>query len=512
MKRTFPVFSLSAGLRLLAVVAVAIAAYHQLIPADVAIGMALLGEVTNLDTLKARLTELHDISAGITAKADAEKRDLTVEEQTELDSVMNEFDSVESDIKRRERIANQATRLAEPEPRRTPVNQVAPNGANPGGSVQPTPVARMTPSNGLQHTVLSTHQERNRGGFTNLGEFALAVRGANINPSGMDYRLQNAALSTSSSEAVGADGGYAVPAAWRAEIMSMVDAEDSLLSVTDVNPVSGNNMTYPMDETTPHQASGGIQVYWDGESDTITQSKVQLKTLDIKLHRVTALVPMTEELLEDAPALGAYVTRKTGEKFAFKITDALFNGTGVGMPLGVMNAPCKVAVGKETSQTDATVHADNIVKMMARMPAKSFAKAGWYINQDVLPQIMKLGFAITTASGTAAGAGALYLPPNGLATSGPYGTLLGRPIVVTEACAALGTQGDIVLGDFSKYLSVVKTGGIKTDVSIHLWFDQNIMAFRFVMRMNGQPWLSAPIARKNGSNTLSHFVTLASRP
>ena len=53
---------------------------------------------------------------------------------------------------------------------------------------------------------------------------------------------------------------------------------------------------------------------------------------------------------------------------------------------------------------------------------------------------------------------------------------------------------------------------MRADTSIHLWFDQNTTAFRFVMRMNGQPWLSAAIARKNGSNTLSHFVTLASRP
>ena len=34
---------------------------------------------------------------------------------------------------------------------------------------------------------------------------------------------------------------------------------------------------------------------------------------------------------------------------------------------------------------------------------------------------------------------------------------------------------------------------------------------RFVLRMNGQPWLSAAIARKNGNNTLSHFVTVATR-
>ena len=73
-----------------------------------------------------------------------------------------------------------------------------------------------------------------------------------------------------------------------------------------------------------------------------------------------------------------------------------------------------------------------------------------------------------------------------------------------------GTVGDVILADLSKYLSAVK-GAVKADTSIHLWFDQNTTAFRFVMRMNGQPWLSAAIARKNGSNTLSHFVTVATR-
>jgi len=208
--------------------------------------------------------------------------------------------------------------------------------------------------------------------------------------------------------------------------------------------------------------------------------------------------------------MSGYVTSKAGEKMAFKVNDAIINGTGVGQPLGIMNAPCTVSVAKVTSQTAATFHADNAVAMMARMPAQSFGNSVWLINQDVVPQILKLGFAVTTAAGTAAGAGALYLPPNGLANQSTYGSLLGRPIIVTEACATLGTVGDVILADLTKYLSVVK-GSMKADVSIHLWFDQNVSAFRFVMRMNGQPWLSAAIARKNGSNTLSHFITLATR-
>jgi HK97 family phage major capsid protein len=462
----------------------------------------------NIEQLKARLAELHEISKGITAKADAEKRDMTVDEQTELDKVQAEFDQVDADIARRERIVAQEERLAAPAASRRTAPELIDNASAP--RVAPTNVDR----SGLRNTRLSTVEERQRWGFQNMGEFCRSVRNAVVNPSNMDPRLvQNASLSTYGAEGVGADGGFAVPPEWRSEIMRLVAAEDGLLARCDQQTLSGNSITFPVDETTAWQSSGGIQTYWDSEAATISQSKPQLKDLTVKLHRLTALVPVTEELLDDVPAMSSYVSGKAGDKLAFKVNDAIINGTGVGQPLGILNAPCTVTQTKVSSQTATTFHADNAVAMMARMPAASFARSIWLINQDVMPSILKLGFAVTTATGTAAGAGTLYIPPQvggGLAQATPYGSLLGRPIVVTEACASLGTLGDVILADMTTYLAAVK-GGIQADTSIHLWFDQNTTAFRFVLRMNGQPWLSAPITRKNGSNTLSNFVILQAR-
>ena len=471
--------------------------------AQIVAGAFFNGPTDSIPTLKARLTELNEISIAIQAKADAEnKRDLTPEEQTELDAVMSEFDDVEASIRRRERIQAQADRLGDPSPRAVPPTAVT--------NVSATVVAPQ-PRDGLRNTRLSTVEERQRWGFRDMGEFAISVRSAVLNPAGMDQRLiQNAALGTYGSEGANADGGFAVPPEWRAEIMRLVDGEGALMGRTDQQTISGNTITFPTDETTAWQTSGGIQTYWDSEAAAMTQSKPALKDLTLKLHRLMALVPVTDELLADAPAMSGYVTSKAGEKLAFKVNDALINGTGVGMPLGVMNAPCRVSVAKESSQTAATFKGVNAAKMMARMPAQSFGNSVWLINQDVLPQVLQLGFVVSTADGTSAGAGALYLPPNGLAGTSAYGSLLGRPIIVTEACQTLGTVGDVILADLTKYLLAVK-GAIKSDTSIHLWFDQNTTAFRFVMRMNGQPWLSAAIARKNGSNTLSHYVTLDTR-
>ncbi len=454
-----------------------------------------------LAELKARLAELSETSGAIQNKADAEKRDLTADEAKELDACMAEFDEVSDSIERRKRIISQATRLSAPEPRVT--KPVAVASADP---VQVTNVAR----DGLQNTRLSTHEERQRWGFRNIGDFAISVRNAVLNPSSIDSRLTNAAASTYGAEAVGADGGFAVPPEWRSEIMKMVDAEDGLLGMTDVQTIGSNSITYPVDESPAWASSGGIRAYWDGEAATMTQSKPALKDLTVKTHRLTALVPITEELQQDAAAMSGYIIGKAGEVIAFKLNDAILNGTGVGQPLGIMNAPCKVTVTKETSQTAATVHGRNVLKMMARMPASSFKRSAWLVNQDVLPQLGGLAMDVTKADGTAAGAGILYMQPQGLANQSAFGSILGRPVIVTEACQTVGTEGDIILADLSKYLSVVK-GGLKTDYSIHLWFDQAINAYRFILRMNGQPWLQSAISRKNGSNTLSHFVTLQTR-
>lgn len=459
-----------------------------------------------IEALTNKLVELNEQAKAIQAKADSEKRDLLADETKELDLIVAEFDKVSDDIVRRERIEAQEKKLgasvgrvsAPEQPGRQPVAQVE---------------ARVSHSDGLQNTKLSTVEERARWGFRHFGEFCEAVKNQAVNPAkGMDARLiANAALSTYGSEGVGGDGGFAVPPEWRSAIMQMVSGEDSLLSRCDNQTASGNSITFPVDETTAWQGTGGIQAYWDSEAATMTQSKPSLKELTAKLSRLTALVPVTDELLEDSAAMGSYVSGKAAEKLAFKVTDGIINGTGAGQPLGILNAPCLVSIAKESSQTAATLHSDNVVKMWARLPAQSYKNAVWLVNQDVMPDIMRLGMVVKTAAGVAVGGGPMYIAPTGLVGSSPMGSLLGRPIVVTEASQTLGTKGDIILADLSKYLAVVKAGGVRSDTSIHLWFDQNTTAFRFVLRMNGQPWLSAPITRKNGSNTLSHFISLDTR-
>jgi len=465
-------------------------------------GFVIRNDATKLHELRTRLADLSNHINSVRAKADAEGRSLTSEEGKEVEDGLSAFDSLESEIEQRERleaVANRANASLSAHPGPSDPNQPIANAGGVPAASPPRADARRNLS-----PVTAPANDAGKFGFNSLGEFARCVMRAQVNPQAADARLVKMAASTYGNEGAGVDGGFAVPPDFRAAIMEKVMGETSLLSLTDQQTTSSNGFSFPKDETTPWQTSGGIQAYWENEAGTISQSKPALQTETVKAAKLSALVPVSDELLEDAPSLAGYLRRKVPEKMGHRINDAIIRGTGAGQPLGFLNAGCLVTVAAESGQAADTVRFDNIVKMYNRMYAPSLANSRWVINQDVNQQLMSMQFPGT---GTAV---PVYLPPGGLSAS-PYGTLLGRPIIVTEAASALGDVGDISLVDFSQYLSVAKTGGIRQDISIHLYFDQSVTAFRFVFRIGGQPWWSSPITRANSSNTLSAFVTLAAR-
>lgn len=338
------------------------------------------------------------------------------------------------------------------------------------------------------------------GGFKSVGEFAMAVKAAALGQR-VDERLQSKASATTVAvESEGADGGYMVPAQYAEQLYQLLVDSDSVLGTLNPIPMTrGNSMSFKTTEANPWGGSGVI-AYWRDELDAITQTRPRFKEVNLKLREVAALVPVTEELLDDAVALDAFIRTEGVRAINYKVDDAIISGDGVNKPLGILNAPCLVTVAKESSQSAAGVAVANIVKMFARMPAGSISRSRWLMNQNVLPQLLQLSVSNMP----------VFLPPTGLKDA-PYGTLLGRPIQMCQSCKTMGTKGDIIFYDPDAYLTIVKRRSVDVATSMHLWFDQMLQAFRFVFRIDGRPWLSAPITPANGDD-LSPFVTLATRP
>lgn len=458
----------------------------------------------SLESMQNRLIELNASANNIKALAEAEKRDLTDDERKDLDQIFASFNELSADIERHERLEAMNATVAAPNGRRTdPDGAAEPQAAaNPNASRAQADAGRARPSVPAQ---AKDNRDTGKWGFRSQGEYFSAVIKASAKGAMPDPRLIANAPTSFGSEGVGQDGGFAVPPDFRNTIIQKVMGEESLLSLTDQQISSGNSITFPADETTPWQSSGGIQAYWEVEGGQKTQSKPALTEKTVKLNKVIALVPLTDELLEDAPAMASYVNRKAPEKIVFKVNDAIINGTGVGMPLGILKSPGTVIVPKESGQTADTVVFGNLTKMWTALTPSARRNARWLMNADVEGQLMAMSFPGTGTSVP------VYLPPGGLSAA-PYGTLFGRPIAYSEAMPALGDEGDIIFGDLSNYLTGTKVGGVKSDVSIHVWFDYDITAFRFVLRVGGQPWWNAPVAAyQAGATSRGFFAALGAR-
>ena len=447
-----------------------------------------------IDTLQGDLLDLNEQVNNIQAKADGEQRELTEDETTEVDRLMAQFEGKTEEIERRQKMQAQALKLQESFGRKTEPNPVDGDG--------PQADARKVPAR-------PRNEDHGKWGWRSFGEFSASVRMASARAGTTDPRLIANAPTTYGSEGIGEDGGFAVPPDFRTAIMEKVMGEDSLLSRTDQMTTASNSITFPADETTPWDSSGGIQAYWADEASQITQSKIALKEKQVRLHKLTALVPVTEELLEDAGSLDGYLRRKVPQKFDYKVQNAIIRGSGAGQPVGILNSDCLISVAKDTTaspiQPSDTVWYSNIVAMYSRMYAPCRSRAVWLINQDIEPSLFTMQFTTGVNSPVP-----VYLPANGAAGL-PYATLMGRPVIPVESASTLGDKGDIILADLSQYLSVTKTGGIRSDVSIHLFFDYDTAAFRFIMRIAGMPWWASAIDPANGTNTRSCFVTLDER-
>ena len=345
--------------------------------------------------------------------------------------------------------------------------------------------------------------------FADFGEQLQAIRQASMAGQIADPRLGQIMAQTGMSEGVPEDGGFLLQESFSNEIFRLIhDTGQVWNRITRRIPIGLNSASIQLpgiDETSRADGSrwGGVQAFWVGEGDTGTASRPKFKRVRLDLNKLMALSYATNEQLQDTPVIASLTTMGFGEEMGFKLDDAVINGSGVGEPLGVLNAGATISVAKETGQAAATIVAQNVIKMWARMWARSRGNAAWFINQSIEPQLYTLSLAVGT------GGIPIYMPAGGLSAS-PFGTLFGRPVVPIEQTAALGTVGDIILADMSQYWAIEK-GGINNASSMHVQFVTDETAFRATYRADARPMWQSALTPYSAGDTVGPFITLATR-
>ena len=347
------------------------------------------------------------------------------------------------------------------------------------------------------------------GGFKSIAHFA-----RDIYKAGEGGRRPSELLKSWESKTAGhleegddSQGGYLVPTEFLVRLLEKAQEQSIVRSRAQFIPMATNSISIPYVAESSRASSlfGGIVIYHPDEAAQKTASKPLFGKLTLTLKKLVGLIYASDELLEDSPiSIEPLINRMFTQAISYTEDDEFVNGTGAGQALGVLNAGCLVSVAKEGGQAAATIVYNNIVKMWSRMFPPSQGNAVWIANSTCFPQLATMSLSVGTGGGPA------YMPAGGL-SGASYATLMGRPLILTDHCQAVGTVGDLILCDWAQYLIGGKSGSpIKTASSIHLKFDYDETAFRFVLRYDGQPWWQSALTPKRGS-TLSPFVALATR-
>jgi len=331
------------------------------------------------------------------------------------------------------------------------------------------------------------------GEFRSFGEFLVQV-------------AEKGGVLKALNESSGDQGGFLVPEEFRAELLRLALETAVIRPRARVIPMTRPIHRIPVLRDTTHASTvyGGVWAYYVAESGSVTQTEPTFAQAVLEAKKLLGGTRVSsEEMVDSAIALEALLTSMFADAIAYVEDNAFINGIGGAQPVGILNADALVSVAKETGQSATTFVTENVVKMFSRMLPSSLNRAVWLMHNDVIPQLYTLSLTVGT------GGSAMFMPQGGIGGA-PGGTLLGRPVIFTEKCQTLGTAGDVYLVDPAYYL-IGDRQALTMAASEHSRFSTDEIEFRFTQRHDGRLWLDSALTPRNGSNTVSPAVSLATR-
>lgn len=349
-----------------------------------------------------------------------------------------------------------------------------------------------------------------------FGGFAMDVAEEAIK-NAMPERLQNyktayeniqKAAGDGLEENIDSEGGFMIPVVQSTEMLTMGEALSQIFPRVRHLPMSSNNLKLNYINDTDRSGGtlfGGVRLYWTAEKKALQKSQPALGQVTLSLNKLAGLAYATNELIEDSPiSLGPWLSQEFAEAFGWQMDYEIINGSGAGTPEGLLNSDALITISEESGQAATTIEAQNVINMYARMPSRNRGNAVWLANDDTLPQLMTMVLVVGTAGVP------VWLPANGLANQ-PHDSLMGKEIIYTEHCQALGTAGDLIFFAPQQYLMGMKSTGVRADTSIHLKFETDETAFRFIWRVDGRcPW-PAPQTPRHSTATQSPLLVIETR-
>lgn len=177
--------------------------------------------------------------------------------------------------------------------------------------------------------------------------------------------------------------------------------------------------------------------YWTGEEAAYTKSEMKWSTKEIKAHKETALILVSEELMADSYlTLEPYIRAKFAKVFADMEEKAFFFGDGTNKPKGVA---LDATAGVTTASTIA-INPDELIDMFYALDEQYEANSNWVMSRDLARMLRKAKYSTGE-----------YVWQSGLQAGTPN-TILERPVKTSDAMEKFEAgKIPLLFGDFSFY-------------------------------------------------------------
>jgi HK97 family phage major capsid protein len=297
----------------------------------------------------------------------------------------------------------------------------------------------------------------------------------------------------------GGDGGFFMTPQFSNELLRVPDNGQFISGrcrqIPAGDPPNAEITFNAFDQTGSKGVYGGVAVYSAKEASNVTNlTTPKLLQVSLKPEKVGAYWIVTEESAVNTPQMGALMGPLVQGAIASYRDDKVQTGTGAGEFLGFAGCGAEISIARSVA---GEVNYIDVVNMLARILA-----SGNYVflcqRVKMLPQLMTM----------TNGAGQLIWSEN--ARDGiPAPRLCGVPIVFNEISPTLGAAGDLRLVNLDYYL-------IKSGQGVQLKSDNtyaNFLAGKETIKAtyyeDGKTWLTQAITLRDGTNTVSPFISLA---
>jgi len=246
---------------------------------------------------------------------------------------------------------------------------------------------------------------------------------------------------------------------------------------------------------------GGFDMAWTAELGTASKQTGKLRTIELNANKGQIYADISQELFDDGLTFAAQLERALKVSIGYGLESAFTIGTGVGMPLGLVNDSTMQTITKEVGQSADSVDFAGISKMYARMYPAGRKNAIWLCNETVLPALLTQLVVNTGTSGS-------WVNVFDTSSNGKF-SLLGCEVLFTPHLPVLGDANDILFVDLSQYAIGLRKEMRVERSPIPMWTTDQ-QSYRILTRVDSMGTWGSAYSPDNGDD-LSWIVAMPER-